>query len=105
MYHSTAGSQWHRTRIQWGKKDLPIEVLAVRFFIISDEVSIQYGFLSQVLALLEQIEESHARGSLERPIALTSGQRQQLQRIRRVAAVLETTLMRLDGDIMLLGSF
>ena len=59
----------------------------------------------QVLALLEQIEESHARGGLERPIALTSGQRQQLQRIRRVAAVLETTLMRLDGDIMLLGNF
>ncbi|CAI5495247.1 unnamed protein product [Closterium sp. Naga37s-1] len=48
----------------------------------------------EVLSLLEQIEQAHAApggggagGAPEKAVALTSGQRKQLERIRRVAAV------------------
>ncbi|CAI7868318.1 unnamed protein product, partial [Closterium sp. NIES-53] len=71
----------------------------------------------EVLSLLEQIEQAHAahstggaaggeaRAAPEKAVALTSGQRKQLERIRRVAAVLETSLLRLDDTITLFSAF
>ncbi|CAI5981791.1 unnamed protein product [Closterium sp. NIES-64] len=73
----------------------------------------------EVLSLLEQIEQAHAAhstggaassaggggGAPEKAVALTSGQRKQLERIRRVAAVLETSLLRLDNTITLFSAF
>ena len=38
-------------------------------------------------------------------LTLTGAQRQQLERVRRVAAVLETCMMRLDELILIFGDF
>ncbi|CAI5500640.1 unnamed protein product [Closterium sp. Naga37s-1] len=66
---------------------------------------------------IEQAHAAHSAGSTggaaggevraapEKAVALTSGQRKQLERIRRVAAVLETSLLRLDDTITLFSAF
>lgn len=57
----------------------------------------------EVLTLLEPRPTSG--GGVAPAIQLTIAQRQQLERIRRVAAVLETSLLRLDHAIMLFSCF
>eukprot|EP00897_Mesotaenium_endlicherianum_P001192 jgi/Mesen1/11073/ME000099S10518 len=62
----------------------------------------------EVLALLEQIQQSSMQdrpSSGAQAVTLTAGQRKQLERVRRVAAVLETSLLRLDDSIMLFLDF
>eukprot|EP00271_Cylindrocystis_brebissonii_P015050 TRINITY_DN3697_c0_g1_i2.p1 TRINITY_DN3697_c0_g1~~TRINITY_DN3697_c0_g1_i2.p1 ORF type:complete len:488 (+),score=133.77 TRINITY_DN3697_c0_g1_i2:156-1619(+) len=57
----------------------------------------------EVMALLEQRPAggAAAAGALQ----LTAAQRQQLERIRKVAAVLEASLLKLDSAIMLFSAF
>lgn len=62
----------------------------------------------ELLQLLERASASASAsgGSSSAPaVQLTASQRQQLERIRRVAAVLEASLLRLDDVIMLFSSF
>eukprot|EP00245_Coleochaete_scutata_P013284 TRINITY_DN5365_c0_g1_i1.p1 TRINITY_DN5365_c0_g1~~TRINITY_DN5365_c0_g1_i1.p1 ORF type:complete len:248 (+),score=55.87 TRINITY_DN5365_c0_g1_i1:106-744(+) len=61
----------------------------------------------EVLALLESIQQAHltgAQGAMQ-PTSLTASQRHQLDRVRRIAAILETSLVRLDDCIMLFNEF
>eukprot|EP00850_Spirogloea_muscicola_P001310 SM000005S17107 [mRNA] locus=s5:252079:256648:+ [translate_table: standard] len=61
----------------------------------------------EVLALLEQMQRSASSGSMPtvQPVTLTPVQRQQLERVRQVAAVLESSLLRLDEAIIAFSDF
>ncbi|GBG78397.1 hypothetical protein CBR_g26425 [Chara braunii] len=59
----------------------------------------------EVLSILEQIQQASISGSASSVATLTSSQRKQLENIRKVAAVLETSLLRLEDTIMMLKDF
>eukprot|EP00270_Netrium_digitus_P009563 TRINITY_DN2912_c0_g2_i1.p1 TRINITY_DN2912_c0_g2~~TRINITY_DN2912_c0_g2_i1.p1 ORF type:complete len:258 (+),score=101.11 TRINITY_DN2912_c0_g2_i1:40-774(+) len=58
----------------------------------------------EVISLLEQQQAAMAAGGTP-PVMLTAAQRQDVENVRRIAAVLEVSLLRLDDAIMLFSNF